>query len=221
MENYPSRCVFRPFLSLLSKSIFAPSTTTVKQKQKQKEMTRLKPVSPESATGKTKDLYGVIKGRLGVVPNMMQTMGNSSAFLQGYLSLGDALGSGKLGAKTGELIALTVAEANACNYCLSAHSYIGANLVKMDSVTIEAARNAESADPKIDTILKFAKILVDKKGQADDEDVAAIKEAGVSEGEIGEIVAYVALNILTNYFNTVAKTEIDFPVVRAGLATVS
>ena len=91
----------------------------------------------------------------------------------------------------------------------------------MDSLAIEAARNAESADPKIDAILKFAKILVDKKGQADDDDVAAIKEAGVSEGEIGEIVAYVALNILTNYFNTVAKTEIDFPVVRAGLATAS
>lgn len=184
-------------------------------------MTRLKPVSPESATGKTKDLYGVIKGRLGVVPNMMQTMGNSSAFLQGYLSLGDALNGGRLGAKIGELIALTVAEANACDYCLSAHSYISANLVKMDSDTIEAARNAESTDPKIEVILKFAKILVDKRGQASDDDVAALKEVGVTEGEIGEVVAYVALNVMTNYFNTVAKTEIDFPVVRAGLATAS
>jgi uncharacterized peroxidase-related enzyme len=180
-------------------------------------MTRLKPLSPESATGKTNDLYGVIKGRLGVVPNMMQTMGNSAAFLQGYLNLGDALHGGKLGAKIGELIALTVAEANACNYCLSAHSYIGANLLKMDSSTIEAARSAESTDPKIEAILKFAKILVNKKGQAADDDVATLKQAGVTEGEIGEIVGYVALNILTNYFNTVAKTEIDFPVIRAGL----
>jgi len=179
-------------------------------------MTRLKPVSPESATGKTKDLYGVIKGRLGVVPNMMQTMGNSPAFLQGYLSLGDALGGGKLGVKIGELIALTVAELNECNYCLSAHTYISANLVKMDVTTIEAARSAESADPKTGAILKFAKILVNKKGQATDADVATLKEAGVTEGEIGEIVGYVALNILTNYFNTVAKTDIDFPVVSAG-----
>ena len=184
-------------------------------------MTRLKPVSPESATGKTKDLYAVIKGRLGVVPNMMQTMGNSPAFLHGYLSLGDALNAGKLGAKIGELIALTVAEANACDYCLSAHSYIGSNLVKMDSDTIESARNAESSDPKIEAILKFAKKLVNKKGQANDDDVAAIKKAGITEGEIGEIVGYVALNILTNYFNTVATTEIDFPIVRAGLALAS
>jgi uncharacterized peroxidase-related enzyme len=220
-ENYPSHCVFHPFLWLLFKGIFAPLTTIIKQKTKTKKMTRLKPVSPESATGKTKDLYGVIKGRLGVVPNMMQTMGNSPAFLQGYLSLGDTLNGGKLGAKIGELIALTVAETNECNYCLSAHSYIGANLIKMDSYTIEAARNAESADPKIEAILKFAKILVNKKGQAADDDVAALKEAGVTEGEIGEIVGYVALNILTNYFNTVAKTEIDFPEVRARLLAAS
>jgi uncharacterized peroxidase-related enzyme len=184
-------------------------------------MTRLKPVSPELATGKTKDLYGVIKGRLGVVPNMMQTMGNSPAFLQGYLSLGDALSGGKLGAKIGELIALAVAEANGCDYCLSAHTYISTNLVKMDTSTIDAARNAESADPKTHAILKFAKILVQRKGQATDDDVVTLKEAGITEGEIGEIVGYVALNILTNYFNTVAKTDIDFPVVRAGWAAAA
>ena len=178
-------------------------------------MTRLKQVSPESATGKAKELYGVIKGRLGVVPNMMQTMGNSPAFLQGYLNLGEALGTGTLGAKIGELIALTVAEANACNYCLSAHTYLSTNLVKIDRVAIEAARNAESADPKTDTILKFARILVDKKGQVDDSDIATLKAAGITEGEIGEVIGHVALNILTNYFNIVARTEIDFPVVRA------
>jgi len=184
-------------------------------------MTRLKPVSPELATGKTKELYGVIKGRLGVVPNMMQTMGNSPAFLQGYLNLGDALGGGTLGAKIGELIALTVAEANACNYCLSAHSYISANLLKIDPGTIEAAMSAESADSKTAAILKFARTLVDKKGQVTDSDLAALREETLTEGEIGEIIGYVALNILTNYFNTVAKTEIDFPVVKAGGAAVN
>ena len=184
-------------------------------------MTRLKTVSPESATGKTKELYTIIKGRLGVVPNMMQTMGNSSAFLQGYLSLGDALGAGTLGAEIGELIALTVAEANGCNYCLSAHTYISANLVKIERGIIEAGRNAESRDPKINAILKFARIVVDKKGRVNDSDVATLKETGVTEGEIGEIIGHVALNILTNYFNIVAKTEIDFPVVEAGLAAAA
>ncbi len=179
-------------------------------------MARLKLVSPETAIGKTKDLYSVIQSKLGVVPNMMQTMGNSSAFLEGYLNLNSALGSGKLGAKVGELIALTVAEINACNYCLSAHSYLGANLVKLDSDTMDAARVAVSADRKIDAILKFAKAVVIRKGQVSDADLAAVKEAGITEGEIAEIIGHVGLNILTNYFNTTANTEIDFPEVKAG-----
>jgi AhpD family alkylhydroperoxidase len=128
------------FLSAQSNIIFVVSITIVKLKQK--KMTRLKPISPETASGTTKDLYGVIKGKLGVIPNMMQTMGNSSALLHGYLRLSEALSGGTLGAKLGELIALTVAEANECNCCLSAHTYISANLLKIDRRVIEAARNA-------------------------------------------------------------------------------
>jgi len=62
----------------------------------------------------------------------MRTMGNSPATLEGYLNLSGALSSGTLGAKTGELIALTVAEANNCDYCLSAHTFIGEKLVKIN-----------------------------------------------------------------------------------------
>jgi uncharacterized peroxidase-related enzyme len=176
-------------------------------------MTRLQALSPDKATGKTKELFTAIEHKLGMVPNMMRTMGNSSAFLEGYLNLSSALTTGSLGAKTGELIALTVAESNSCNYCLSAHTYIGKQLMKIDTDTIEAARRAESSNPKTDAILKFARALVVKKGQVNDEDVAVAKQAGITEGEVGEIVGHVALNVLTNYLNNTANTEIDFPVV--------
>jgi len=184
-------------------------------------MTRLKALSPDQATGKTKELFTAIEAKLGMVPNMMRTMGNSSAFLEGYLNLGDALGAGTLGAKTGELIALTVAESNSCDYCLSAHTYIGANLLKIDAESLEAARKGNASNTKTDAILKFVKVLLSKKGSVNDADVKTVKAAGVTEGEIGEIVGHVALNILSNYFNNTAKTEIDFPVVETfKLATV-
>ena len=178
-------------------------------------MTRLKALSPEQATGKTKELFNAIEGKLGMVPNMMRTMGNSSAFLEGYLNLSGALGSGTLGAKTGELIALAVAESNSCNYCLSAHTYIAANLVKVDAETLNESRSGNATDAKTDAILKFAKILVGKRGLVSDADVNAVKAAGITDGEVGEIVGHVALNILTNYLNNTAKTEIDFPIVEA------
>jgi len=178
-------------------------------------MTRLNALNPDQATGKTKELFIAIEGKLGMVPNMMRTMGNSSAFLEGYLNLSAALGNGTLGAKKGELIALAVAESNTCDYCLSAHTYIGANLVKIDAESLNAARSGNSTDAKTDAILKFAKTVVAKRGLVNDEDVRTVKQAGVTEGEVGEIIGHVALNVLTNYFNNTAKTDIDFPVFTA------
>ena len=178
-------------------------------------MTRLTALNPDETTGKAKELFNAIQSKLGVVPNMMRTMGNSPALLEGYLNLSGALSHGKLGAKTGELLALAISEKNNCDYCLSAHTYIGEKLVHIDAETLNNARSANSADTKTEAILKFANILTAKQGLVTDADVDAVKEAGLTDGEIGEVVGHVALNVLTNYFNNTSKTAIDFPVVRA------
>lgn len=178
-------------------------------------MIRLKALNPDEASGRTKELFNGIQSKLGMVPNMMRTMGNSSAVLEGYLNLSEALGRGTLGAKTGELIALTVAESNTCDYCLSAHSFIGEKLVGIDSTSLSSAREGRSNNAKINAALKFSQALVSKRGAVSDVDVSLVKESGYTDGEVGEIVAHVALNILTNYLNKTANTEIDFPVVRA------
>lgn len=179
-------------------------------------MTRLKAISPDEATGKTKELFDAIQGKLGMVPNMMRTMGNSPALLEGYLNLSGALSHGKLGPKTGELLALAISQKNNCDYCLSAHSFIGEKLVHIDAKTLHDARSGNAADAKTDAILKFANVLVNKQGLVNDADVDTIKAAGLTDGEIGEIVGHVALNVLTNYFNNTANPSIDFPVVNAG-----
>ncbi|HEY9194668.1 MAG TPA: peroxidase-related enzyme [Mucilaginibacter sp.] len=178
-------------------------------------MARLTALNPDEATGKTKDLFTAIKSKLGVVPNMMRTMGNSPALLEAYLNFSGALAHGKLGTKNGELLALAISEKNNCDYCLSAHTYIGEKLVHIDSDTLAAARNANSNDTKTAAALKFATVLTAKQGLVNDADIEEVKSAGFTDGEIGEIVGHVALNVLTNYFNNTAQTEIDFPVIRA------
>jgi len=176
-------------------------------------MTRLTALNPEEVTGKTKDLFNAVQAKLGVVPNMMRTMGNSPAVLEGYLNLSGALSHGKLSSKTGELIALTVSESNSCEYCVAAHTFIGGKLLKADAQVLHDARTGNSADAKTEAILQFAKTLISKNGLVNDQDVNAIKNAGVSDAELAETVAHVALNVLTNYFNNTANTEIDFPAV--------
>jgi uncharacterized peroxidase-related enzyme len=176
-------------------------------------MARLQAVNPETATGKTKDLFNAIEKKLGMVPNMMRTMGNSPAVLNAYLSFSGALNESKIGAQLGEQIAMAVAEADRCEYCLSAHTYIGTKLLKIEDQTLYASRDANTGNPKNDAALTFAQTLVKKKGLVSGEDVNKVRAAGYDDGEIGEIVAHTALNIFTNYINNTAETVVDFPKV--------
>lgn len=175
-------------------------------------MTRIITPTADNTPAASLPLLDAVNKQLGVIPNLMKVVGNSPAALEGYLSLSGALGKGTLGAKTGERIALAVAELNACNYCLSAHSYLAANLAKLDAAEIEANRRGTSDNAKAAAAVRFATQVVKARGHVVDADVAAVKAAGFSQGEIIEIVVHVALNTLTNYVNEVAQTEIDFPV---------
>lgn len=176
--------------------------------------TRIRPIAPETATGKTKTLLDAVKTKLGLVPNMMRTMATAPAALDGYLQLSGALGAGALTAKTRELIALTVGQQNTCDYCLAAHTAIG-GMVGLTKDQARDARLATSSDPKTAALLRFAAQLVEDRGRVSDADLAAVRAAGWDDGAIAEVVANVALNIFTNYFNHVAGTEVDFPAAPA------
>ncbi|HMW77074.1 MAG TPA: carboxymuconolactone decarboxylase family protein [Accumulibacter sp.] len=177
-------------------------------------MTRIAIPAEAQTPAASLPLLDAVKKQLGIVPNLMKVVGNSAAALEGYLSLGGALGKGTIGAKTGERIALAVAELNGCSYCLSAHSYLASNLAKLDSVEIDSNRHGTSRDPKAAAAVQFAAQIVRTRGHVSDAEVAAVQAAGYSNAEVIEIVLHVALNTLTNYVNEVAKTEIDFPVIR-------
>lgn len=177
-------------------------------------MTRIAtPASIEASPAASQPLLQAVTKQLGSAPNIFRVIGNSSAALEGFLGLNGALGKGKLDGKTRERIALAVAEINGCGYCLSAHTYLGKNLAKLDDAEITANRGGASNDPKADVAVRFAAKLVRERGHVSDADVSAVKAAGYGDDEIVEIVAHVAMNTLTNYINEVAKTDIDFPKV--------
>jgi len=159
-----------------------------------------------------------VNGMFGSVPNLFRVLANAPAALDGYLGFSGALGKGTLDLKTREAIALAVAESNGCSYCLSAHSYIAANMAKISAEEIAKARNGHSADAKTDAALTFAKKVVAARGHVADSDVAAVRSAGWDNAAILEIVAHVVLNTLTNYVNEVAGTPVDFPAVKPALA---
>lgn len=173
-------------------------------------MPRLNAVDPKQTDGARKELFDAVTAKMGKVPNLLRTMGNSPAVLESYLSFSNALGGSSLPADLRERIALVVGETNGCEYCLAAHSAIGKSVGLGDQDILDSRRGTAS-DPRTDAVVRFAGEIVAERGWVGDESVARVRDAGLDDGEIAEVVATVALNTFTNYFNHVAGTEIDFP----------
>ena len=173
------------------------------------------PATIAAAPAAAQPLLAAVKKQIGVAPNLFRVIANSPAALEGYLGLNAALAKGVLAPAARERIALAVAEINGCNYCLSAHTYLGKNVAKLDDTEIAANRRGTSSDPAADAALRLAVQIVNARGHVADIDIAAARLAGLSDAELIEIVLHVALNTLTNYVNVVAGTEIDFPAVAA------
>ncbi len=179
-------------------------------------MPRVTPVDPSTATGRTKEVLDQVQKKFGMVPNVIRGLANSPAAAQAYLNLGEALSTGLLPPRVREQIALVVAQSNGCQYCLSAHTAVG-KMLGLQEKEIADSRDARASDTKTQAILRFARMLVEERGNVCDMDLRRVRQAGVSDGEIAEIVANVAQSTLTNYFNHVAETEIDFPQVQLSL----
>lgn len=179
-------------------------------------MTRINtPASVAAAPERARPLLEAVRKQLGVVPNLFRMVANSPAALEGYLGLSGALARGALPAPTRERIALAVAEYNGCDYCLSAHTYLGQHVAKLDDAEMAANRAGTSGDAKAAAAVGFALEVLRNRGHVSDAAIAAVRAAGHDDAQIVEIVQHVALNSWTNYINSVARTVIDFPVVHA------
>ena len=169
------------------------------------------PATIEAAPEASQPILEAIKKQIGSVPNIFRLVSNSPAALTGLTSLQGALGKGTLTAATRERIALAMAQANGCDYCLSAHTFTGAKFAKLDEAEIASNRNGTSNDPKAAAAVEFARALTTARGSVGADEISKVRAAGYSDAEIVEIIAHVALNTFTNYVNEALDTEIDFP----------
>jgi uncharacterized peroxidase-related enzyme len=178
-------------------------------------MSRINTVDRITANDAVRRSFDAIEKQLGVVPNMMRTMAQSPSVLEAYLGFGAALRRGRLSSALGEQIALAVAEVNACDYCLSAHTALGAG-AGLSTEQLAASREGRDSNPRSAAALTFARAILERRGAVTNQELERVRSAGFSDTEIVEIIAHVAVNVFTNYFNRAAETDIDFPKVTAG-----
>jgi AhpD family alkylhydroperoxidase len=185
---------------------------STKKMSRSNHQNRIPPLDPKGVVGKTKQIFDEMQARLGMVPNLFRVLGNAPAALEAYVNFGGALAAGKLDRKVQEQIGLAVAESNLCDYCLSAHVFMGSNAGLTESEISDAIR-ARAADAQADAILKLARSVIIQRGELSDCELERGRDAGLTNGEIVEIVANVVLNIFMNYLDHVARPVVDFPDV--------
>ncbi|UGT62049.1 carboxymuconolactone decarboxylase family protein [Nocardia asteroides] len=175
-------------------------------------MTLVPLVERESATGTVREQLDSIHAAFGTVPAMFRAVANSPAALTSMWAAFGAFGGGALGPAVGERIAVAVANRNACEYCLAAHTALGRR-AGVGGADMRAAQLGESPDPRTAALLGFALKLVAERGQVAPEEVGALRDLGWSDEQIVEAIGQVALNLFTNYINVALGVPLDFPKV--------
>ena len=186
-------------------------------KLRRKTMSRISTITNETANEEQKALLDAIKSKLGMVPNFLKIFANSPAALRAFLGLHGIANEGSLDALTRERIALAIAQQNACEYCLSAHTAIGRK-AGLNGDEIAANRVGTSQDAKAAIAVKFAQSVAEHKGEVTTAELLEVREAGYSDAEIVEIITHVGMNLLTNMIGKASRVEIDFPKVALKIA---
>ena len=163
-------------------------------------------------TGKNSEMLAQLEKSMGLLPNVMKQMANSPAALEAFLSSKEALSKGLLSDRMRALIGILIAETYSCGYLLSAR-IAQAKKAGMSDEDILAAKDQCSKDPKEDRGLQFVRNLVLRHGELPPSELAELKAAGYSEGEIVELIANTSYNMEVYYLIQVAKPEADFPAV--------
>ena len=171
-------------------------------------MARLAIPSKEAAPAKSQAILANYEKVLGVIPNFFALISQSPDALKAIADMHATLGK-SLGHKTRERIHVMTAEVNGCNYCLSAHTYLGAQLQGLTKEDMELNREGHSTDPQADAALQFAYKIARSRGHIEDADVEAVRAAGYTDTQIIDIVAETAFSFITNLFNNTFKTDID------------
>lgn len=151
----------------------------------------------------TQEIFDNTQKTLGFVPNMYKSMGNNPALLESYI-----YGYNSFRANSGfnsveqEVVFLSVAYENNCEYCMAAHSFIGDKMSKVPTEVTDAIRDGKQIpDVKLAALSKLTRSLTANRGNVSQDETDEFLAAGYTEIQILGIIAGIAVKTISNYSN--------------------
>ncbi len=150
-------------------------------------------------------IFDAVKAKFGFVPNVIRELAASPAAARAYLAGQEALAAGGLSPAEQQLVQYVASREHGCEYCSAAHGgllrRLGGNPKLVDAHGPLAPRDRAIADA--------TRLIVEMRGRVDAAAQRRFAEAGIDRAALLEIVALVAMKVITNYTNHIASTEID------------
>ena len=153
----------------------------------------------------------VLRGVLatgGQLPNFLGVLAGSPAALRGYARMRSELRHGTLGPATLARIALAVAAHHGSAPGLALHGSAGRRAgLAVDEIAL--AREWDARDEREAALLRYLKPLVTERKQPPMHLHEEAREAGWTDEQLLEAIAYVALEALTAMVNVAGDIPID------------
>ncbi|TJY38252.1 carboxymuconolactone decarboxylase family protein [Pontimicrobium aquaticum] len=171
----------------------------------------LKPKTIENADAISSQILEATQKKLGLIPNMYAGMANNTALLDGYaFAYNSFRANSGFNSQEQEVIFLSIAFENNCEYCMAAHSFVGDNMTNVPIEVTNAIRdNSEIPDDKLKALSVFSRIITKKRGLPTDNDIANFMDAGYTEKHILGVISAVGIKTMSNYFNHIFNTPVD------------
>lgn len=173
-------------------------------------MTDFKLHTKDTAPEGARDTLKGIESQFGFVPNLFAKLAESPQALDAYLTLNDLLEQTSLSDTERQVALIAISVENRCEFCVSVHSFLAKNQVKVDPALVEALRKGESLpDEKLDALARFIRHVVRQRGWVDDAELERFLDAGYTKRQVLDVVLANALKTLSNYTNHIAGTPLN------------
>jgi len=167
-------------------------------------MSWIRTILPDAATGRLKQLYERIKGPNGEIDNILSSHSLRPHTLDGHLALYKAVLHHPRNENPKwllETLGVLVSHLNGCAYCVEHHFAGLKRLLADDSRALEIRRAIEAGRPEQAlsgaelAALQYARVLTVAPAELVEQQVTALRDAGLDDGrilEINQVVAYFA-----------------------------
>lgn len=172
-------------------------------------MTKFTVHTIEGAPEDSKPLLQGAKDGFGFVPNLLATMAEAPALLEGYMTLAKTFDKSSFTATERQVVMMTNNLLNGCTYCMSAHTMLS-QMSGVEETALESLRaGTPIADAKLEALRQFAIVMNETRGWPDQNTLTAFLNAGYTQQNVMEVVMGMALKVMSNYTNHIAETDLD------------